>query len=95
MIRIVADNFVKPESKDTFLELAAELVKGTRTEEGNISYHLCRDRSDDCHFTFIEEWKDAEAIELHNHSEHFTTIVPKLGECASKPGTCYLYDEEL
>jgi quinol monooxygenase YgiN len=30
--------------------------------------------------TFIEEWKDEEAIRLHNNTEHFKTIVPELAK---------------
>ncbi len=91
MIRIVADNFVKPEAKAEFLKLAEQLVACTRQEEGNISYHLHQDKADENHLTFIEEWKDEESIKMHNASEHFTTLVPKMAECTSKPGTCYLY----
>ncbi len=40
MIKIVADNFVKPDSKEVFLGIAEKLIKGTRKESGNISYHL-------------------------------------------------------
>lgn len=28
----------------------------------------------------FEEWKDEEAIELHNNSEHFTRICPQLSK---------------
>ena len=40
MIKIVAEWFVKPESREKFLELCEEIVEGTRAEEGNISYEL-------------------------------------------------------
>ncbi len=32
--------------------------------------------------SFIEEWKDKEAIERHNDSEHFTRLVPKMAMCS-------------
>ncbi len=92
MLKIVADNFIAPEKKAEFLEYANELVEETRKEPGNISYVLCQDVADENHFTFIEEWKDQAAIESHNASKHFTKLVPKMGECASKSGTCYVYD---
>ncbi len=92
MLRIVADNFVKPECRETFLSLAEKLVEETRKEEGNVLYHLHKDVKDENHMTFIEEWKDQEAIDLHNASAHFTTLVPKMAECAEKPGTCYVYE---
>lgn len=95
MIRIVADNFIQTEKREEFLGYAQELVTETRKEEGNISYHLHKDRTDENHFTFIEEWKDEDAIKSHNASVHFTNLVPKMRECSKKQGTCYLYDEIL
>ncbi len=92
MLRIVADNFVEPSKLEEFMGYAEELVAETRKEEGNLSYHLHRDTADEYHLTFLEEWKDMDAIESHNASRHFTTLVPKMGECASKPGTCYVYE---
>ncbi|MDO4621270.1 MAG: putative quinol monooxygenase [Lachnospiraceae bacterium] len=92
MIRIVADNYVKPEEKANYLKLAAELAEASRKELGNISYHLHQDKADENHLTFIEEWQDEEAIRLHNASAHFTTLVPRMHEYASKPGRCCLYD---
>ena len=60
MIKIVAEWFVKPESREKFLELCEEIVEGTRAEEGNISYELHENIADPNHLTFIEEWKDQE-----------------------------------
>ena len=93
MIKIVADNFVKPDSKEVFLEIAEKLIEGTRKESGNISYHLYEDLKNPFHLTFIEEWKDEEAIESHNNSEHFRKYVPMFAEYCEKPGTCHLYSE--
>lgn len=86
MIKIVAEWFVKPESRDKFLELCEEIIEGTRAEAGNISYALHENISDRNHLTFIEEWKDQDAIDFHNNSEHFVKIVPQLKDlCSDKP----------
>ncbi len=92
MLKIVADNFLLPEKRDEFLGYAKELIEATRKEEGNISYYLHQDVKDENHLTFIEEWKNQDAIDQHNASEHFTTLVPKMGTCAAKPGSCYVYE---
>ncbi len=92
MIRIVADNYVKQEAREEFLKLAQQLINSTRMEEGNIMYNLHQDKNDENHLTFIEEWKDEDAIEKHNNSIHFTTLVPKMAACTSKIGTCYRYE---
>ena len=72
MIKIVAEHFVKEESRDSFMALARDLVNESRKETGNISYHLFVDRADQLHFTFIEEWQNQEAIDEHNQTKHFT-----------------------
>lgn len=38
MIKIVADNFVKPDSKAAFLEITEKLIEGTRS--GRERYYL-------------------------------------------------------
>ncbi len=91
MLRIVAENYIRSGAKEKYLELASQLVEATRREEGNISYALHQDAADENHLTFIEEWKDEEAIKLHNESEHFTTLVPRMHAFAEKPGNVCVY----
>lgn len=71
MITIIASFHVKPECCEQFRALAKDCVEGSRKEEGNISYKLFVCNSDSCRYTFIEEWKDADAIKTHNASAHF------------------------
>lgn len=91
MIRIVADNFVKKDSVESFMELVTKLIQATRQEEGCVSYTLHRDIKDGTHLTLIEEWEDKEAVKRHNNSEHFRTYAPRLAELCDRPGTCFLY----
>lgn len=93
MIKIVASKYVKKEQKEEFLKLTSELVKDSRKEEGCISYALYQDIADQTHLTFIEEWKDDDAIIAHNKSKHFTRIIPLLGELCYKDGTIEKYME--
>ncbi|WP_099204134.1 putative quinol monooxygenase [Scatolibacter rhodanostii] len=79
MITIVAKNIVKPECKADFLAAVQPLIEASRAEEGNISYDLFEDLSNANILTFIERWKDQEAINTHNTSSHFTSILPTLG----------------
>ena len=78
--------------EEKYKEMAKELVLASAAEEGNITYTLNQDITDPCSFAMIEIWKDREAIELHNASEHFTSIVPKLNELAVEKGV-NLYQE--
>jgi quinol monooxygenase YgiN len=80
MISIIAKNIVKEGKAEEFKAVAKELIEKSREEAGCIAYDLNVDINNENILTFIEEWKDKEAIELHNNSIHFKTIVPKLGE---------------
>jgi quinol monooxygenase YgiN len=68
---IVAHVLVHPEFKEELLNAFQAVVKGTHTEEGNISYDLYEDINNPLKFTFIEYWKSPAAIDAHNASAHF------------------------
>ena len=87
------ENYIKEEYQEEFLKLTKELIILSREEKGNISYHLYQDINDDSHFTFIEEWQNQEAIDEHNQTKHFTTIVPQIKSFASKPSRAIKYKE--
>lgn len=91
MINIVAKNIVKGGKIEEFKALALKLIKESRKEEGCIEYNLYEDIKNSNILTFIEKWKDEEAINLHNKSEHFTSIVPKLGELLKADSDVALY----
>jgi len=80
MITIVAKSIIKPGRKEDFKILTEKLIKESRKEIGCISYNLYEDINHPNILTFIEEWKNEEAIKLHNVSKHYTGIVPKLSE---------------
>lgn len=80
MIIIIAKSVVKDERLEEYKVLAKKLVEESQKEAGCISYNLYQDINNKNVLTFIEEWKDKEAIALHNSSVHFATIVPKFVE---------------
>ena len=93
MIKIVAKSVIKDEERESYLQLTKELIEKSRQEEGYISYGLFQDIKDNSIFTFIEEWKDQNAIDLHNKTEHFTRIVPLLANFRIGKGEVNLYKE--
>ena len=91
MITIVAKNLIKQGKAEEFKALAEKLINESRKESGCISYNLYED-SNNCNIlTFIEEWENKEAINLHNNSEHFTSIVPKFEELKEGQSEINLY----
>lgn len=82
MIAIVAKFQVKEGAEDKFLALIDELGKASNAEEGCVEYILHKDTKKASTFCLIEKWKDQAAVDFHNDTPHFTTIVPQIGEIA-------------
>ena len=93
MIRIVAQSVIKDDKREEYVKFAKELIEKSKQEQGCISYGLFQDINDNSIFTFIEEWQDQKAIDLHNKSEHFTRIVPLLANFRIGNGEVNLYKE--
>lgn len=67
-------------------EILRELVKGTATEEGSVEYRLHRILDTPGAFRFIEKFKDQAAFDVHCNSDHFKTLVAKIGEITEGDG---------
>ena len=93
MIKIVARMTVKKDKVEEFKEIVRELIEKSRAEEGNIFYTLNQNLEDAQKLTFIECWKDEEAIRIHNATPHFTTIVPEMGELCEGGEPTEMYTE--
>lgn len=61
-----------------------QLVAATRQEPGCISYELLQNQADPTEFTFLEEWKSAEALEAHFATEHMQIAMAKLPTLAAQ-----------
>lgn len=83
MITIIAMFKIKDECVDAFKELAAPCIEASRKEEGNVSYNFYTGKEDKTKFFFVEVWKDEEAINTHNASEHFQAFVGAFGSMAA------------
>ncbi|MFI3286656.1 MAG: putative quinol monooxygenase [Rikenellaceae bacterium] len=85
MIRINAFFQVNEGANEQFLAAITPLVEASQKEAGCIAYDLFASTSRPDVYIMCETWADAAAVETHNASAHFTTIVPTLGAlCTSK-----------
>lgn len=91
MIEIIAQGQFKPECVEIFKQLAHEMIVKTRQEPGCVSYQLCQDLSDSNTFAFVETWQDQAAIDSHNQTPHFTSIVPQFADLLAAPMEVKLY----
>lgn len=91
MIKVVAKNIVKKDKVEEFIAITKELVEESRKEGGCIAYNLYQDINNSNILTFIEEWKDLKSVRLHNESNHFTTIIPKISDLLEVESEVNLY----
>lgn len=92
MLKVIAEDFIRPESVPAVLPLYRELVEKTQREPFCIAYDLFIDQKDPGHFVFIEEWPDRAALDAHCRTEHFTRLVPLINAHQRSEGTYILMD---
>ena len=93
MLKVIAEDFIKPEHLETVRPWYAELVEKTRQEPLCIAYDLHVDHKDPGHFVFIEQWPDQAALDAHCQSEHFRRLVPLINAHQSKACTFLMMHE--
>ena len=84
MITIISDNIIAQQKQQLFLSIVKQLVEESRKEKGCISYTLHQNTENPLHFCIIEQWEDENAIQQHNQTNHFKTLVPQMKDCREK-----------
>ena len=69
-IRVIAHITAKPDTVDATRELLQGLIEPTCAENGCVTYELLQNNSDPTDFTFVEEWSDDAALDLHLETAH-------------------------
>lgn len=95
MIALVSKATIKVGKKDEYKAIVEELAEFSRKEEGCISYGLFEDTQDPNILTFIEVWKDEEALKFHNQTEHFKKFAPQIKELREEGAVTNLYKKIL
>ncbi len=94
MIILVANNTVKQEKQDEFIQLTKRLIEETRKEDGCIYYNLVKDKNNPEILTFIERWESEKHLKDHSNTPHFIEIVPQIKKIREK-GNLNIYEEFL
>jgi quinol monooxygenase YgiN len=84
-VKVVAQFCVKSDQVKTFLENVRKLIAETHKESGYLHYQLYKDLAAANLYVFLEEWESPAALETHMRTPHFTTLVPILAGCTSRP----------
>lgn len=93
MLKVIAQDFIRPDAVSIVRPLYEELVRLTRQEPLCISYDLFVDQKDAGHFIFIETWPDRPALDEHCATEHFRRLVPQINAYQRQAGTFILMDD--
>ena len=92
MLKVIAEDFIKPDCLEQVLPLYRELVAKTRQEAACIAYELFIDQQEPGHFIFIESWPDRAALDAHCATEHFRRLVPAINRHRRQEGRFLLMD---
>lgn len=84
MITIISENIILEQKQQTFLSIVKQMIEQSTKEEGCISYTLHQNTENPLYYCIIEQWKDEAAIQHHNNTTHFKTLVPQLRECRTE-----------
>lgn len=93
MLKVIAQDFIKPEAVAIVAPLYRELVELTRREPLCISYDLFVDQKDPGHFIFVETWPDRAALDQHCATEHFRRLVPQINAYQRQKAIITLMDD--
>ncbi len=89
---VIAYLNVKPEDRETFLELATKTAKATNeTEPGVNTYIFYEDQNTPNRFFFFEEWKNQAAFEAHLEQPHTQELTAKYAEILAEPADVRIY----
>ena len=85
MIIIHAALTVLKEKEEEFLNEVKTLIEASRRESGNMQYDLMKDTETESAYMMIEVWKNQEAVESHNTSEHYVQFGQKAQSFMAAP----------
>jgi quinol monooxygenase YgiN len=83
-LTVVAISETTPEKAEELKSICLGLIEPTRKEEGCISYELYQDITNPGKFTFVENWKSEEHLNIHLKSPHLTSAAEAFGKILTK-----------
>jgi quinol monooxygenase YgiN len=83
-VHVIVSLECSKENLEEVRSLCNTLVAGSRKEAGTVYYHFEKhEDAEENKFLIVEKYVDANALDAHNNSSHFTTIVPQLAKKAN------------
>ena len=81
-LRVVARVVARPGKVEELRALLQGLVEPTRREPGCVTYELLQNMTEPTDFTFVEEWRSEEELDVHLQSPHVRQARSRLPELA-------------
>jgi len=75
---------IKPEMRETAIELLEWMAGKSRAEGGVIDYRVTIDIEERNVLRIIEQYEDAEAFEAHESSDHLETFKAEMEPCLAE-----------
>jgi quinol monooxygenase YgiN len=91
MLHVIAHVKARREHADAVRAVLIGFVAPTRGEAGCVVYDLFQHLDDPTRFTFVEEWTDKAALDMHGRSAHITSGRAALKDLVEGPTEIVLY----
>lgn len=85
MIVVTGRVQVPSEHRERFLEVATEMCRRSREEQGCGGYRVYADLEQDGRYVFVEEWADDDALQRHFSQPHTGVFMSGLGPLLGEP----------
>jgi quinol monooxygenase YgiN len=85
MIVVTGRVHVPAEHRDRFVEVASEMCRSSRAEDGCSGYRVYADLEQPDRYVFVEEWADDETLQRHFGQEHTGAFMRALGDLLGEP----------
>jgi quinol monooxygenase YgiN len=85
MIVVTGRVRVAAESCEQFIEIATEMCRSSREEDGCSGYRVYGNLEQPGHYIFVEEWADDAALQHHFTQPHTGTFMAALGGLLDGP----------
>ncbi len=69
-LRVIARLVARAGKEDALRSVLMGLIAPTRKESGCITYEMLQNKENSREFTFVEEWRDEAALEVHFATDH-------------------------
>ncbi len=77
-LRVIARLVAHAGKEDALRSVLMVLIAPTRKESGCIMYEMLQNKENSREFTFVEEWQDDAALEVHFATDHIRNALAKL-----------------